>query len=134
MKSIHIVEDQLIITLDLQHMLEDLGYSVCAVSTSYDEALSNMALVKPDLILLDILLQGDKTGIDLAHVLNQHYHIPFIFLTSHADQYTVNTAKITKPLGYVVKPFKTDDLCVAIEKAFWSIKHGNKMQQGLQSL
>lgn len=132
MNSIYIVEDQMIITLDLQHMLEDLGYSVCGISASYYEALRNIEVIKPDLILLDILLQGDKTGIDLAHVLNRSYHIPFIFLTSHADQHTVNTAKITQPLGYLVKPFKADDLYATIEMAFGRIKHGNNMQHRSQ--
>ncbi len=123
MKSIYIVEDQMIITLDLRHMLEDLGYKVSGIAASYREALANITLVKPDLILLDILLQGDETGIDLAHALNRSCHIPFIFLTSHADQYTVNTAKATRPLGYLVKPFKADDLYTTIEMAFGRIQH-----------
>ncbi len=118
MKRIYIVEDQMIITLDLQYMLEDLGYSVCGISASYNEALSNIEIARPDLILLDILLQGEKTGIDLANTLNRDYQIPFIFLTSHADYQTVKTAKNTRPLGYLVKPFKMDDLYHAIETAF----------------
>ncbi|WP_257670303.1 response regulator [Parapedobacter tibetensis] len=118
MERIYIVEDQMIITLDLQHMLEDLGYEVCGISPSYHETLNNIEVVKPDLILLDIFLQGDKTGIDLAHVLNQNYHIPFIFLTSHTDDQTVKIAKETQPRGYLVKPFKLNELYAAIEMAF----------------
>ncbi len=84
-KKILIVEDQLIITMDLEYMLEELGYQVCGVSTTYEDAVSAIKSSQPDLILIDIILSGEKTGIDLAHEINKNYRIPFIFLLSQCD-------------------------------------------------
>lgn len=117
-KKILIVEDQLIITMDLEYMLDELGYQVCGVCTSYEDALSAIRNDRPDLMLIDIILAGDKTGIDLAHEINRAHRIPFIFLTSHADASTINAAKSTKPAGYIVKPFKRNDVYASIEIAF----------------
>lgn len=117
-KKILIVEDQLIITMDLEYMLEELGYQVCGISTTYEDAVFAIKNNQPDLILIDIILCGEKTGIDLAHEINRHYHIPFIFLTSHADRSTIEAAKSTKPAGYIVKPFNRNDVYASIEIAF----------------
>ena len=117
-KKIHVVEDQMIITMDLEYMLEELGYQVCGISTSYEDALAAIKNDRPDLVLVDIILSGEKTGIDLAHELNNAYQIPFIFLTSHADRSTIEAAKSTKPSGYIVKPFNRNDVYASIEMAF----------------
>jgi len=117
-KKILIVEDQLIITMDLEYMLEELGYDVCGISTTYEDAVSIIKSNQPDLLLIDIILSGEKTGIDLAHEINRSYRIPFIFLTSHADRSTIEAAKSTKPAGYIVKPFNRNDVYASIEIAF----------------
>ncbi|GGG85301.1 hypothetical protein GCM10007415_18270 [Parapedobacter pyrenivorans] len=117
-KKILIVEDQLIITMDLEYMLEELGYEVCGICTSYEDAVSAIKASHPDLVLIDIILSGQKTGIDLAHEINQTYRVPFIFLTSHADRSTIEAAKSTKPAGYIVKPFNRNDVYASIEIAF----------------
>lgn len=117
-KKILIVEDQLIITMDLEYMLEELGYQVCGISTTYEDAVSAIKSSQPDLVLIDIILSGEKTGIDLAHEINRSYRIPFIFLTSHADRSTIEAAKSTKPSGYIVKPFNRNDVYASIEIAF----------------
>lgn len=117
-KKILIVEDQLIITMDLEYMLEELGYEVCGICTTYEAAVSAIKASQPDLVLVDIILSGQKTGIDLAHEINQTYRIPFIFLTSHADRSTIEAAKSTKPAGYIVKPFNRNDVYASIEIAF----------------
>src|SRR5690606_27851093 len=109
-KKILIVEDQLIITMDLEYMLQELGYDVCGICTNYDDALSLIRTAKPDLISIDIILYGEKTGIDLAHAINGTYAPPFIFLTSHADRSTIEAAKSTNPAGYIVKPFTRNDV------------------------
>lgn len=121
-KKILIVEDQLIITMDLEYMLEELGYEVCGISTSYEDAVAAIKSGRPDLVLVDIILSGEKTGIDLAHEINRAYHIPFIFLTSHADRSTIEAAKSTKPAGYIVKPFNRNDVYASIEIAFNNIE------------
>lgn len=117
-KKILIVEDQLIITMDLEYMLEDLGYQVGGISTTYEDAIAAIESNRPDLILIDIILSGEKTGIDLAHEINKSYRIPFIFLTSHADRSTIEAAKSTNPTGYIVKPFNRNDVYASIEIAF----------------
>lgn len=117
-KKILIVEDQLIITMDLEYMLEELGYQVCGISTTYEDALAAIKGNQPDLVLIDIILSGEKTGIDLAHEINRTHRIPFIFLTSHADRSTIEAAKATKPAGYIVKPFNRNDVYASIEIAF----------------
>ena len=117
-KKILIVEDQLIITMDLEYMLEELGYQVCGISTTYEDAIAAIDSSQPDLILIDIILSGEKTGIDLAHEINRTYHMPFIFLTSHADRSTIEAAKSTKPAGYIVKPFNRNDVYASVEIAF----------------
>lgn len=116
-KKILIVEDQPIITMDLEYMLEELGYDVCGISTNYDDAVAKIKTAKPDLILADIILHGEKTGIDLGHEINGTYHTPFIYLTSHADRNTIEMAKSTNPAGYIVKPFNRNDVYAAIEIA-----------------
>lgn len=127
-KKILIVEDQLIITMDLEYMLEELGYDVCGICTNYDDAVSTIRTVKPDLILVDIILHGEKTGIDLAHEINSTYHIPFIYLTSHADRSTIDAAKSTNPAGYIVKPFNRNDVYASIEIALNQVETREESQ------
>jgi len=127
-KKILIVEDQLIITMDLEYMLEELGYGVCGICTNYDDAVSAIRTTKPDLILVDIILYGEKTGIDLAHEINNTYHTPFIFLTSHADRSTIEAAKSTNPAGYIVKPFNRNDVYAAIEIALNHVESREESQ------
>lgn len=118
MKKIHIVEDQMIIAMDLQFMLEDMGYVVSNLSSSYEETFEKIKLDPPDLLILDIILKTDKTGIDIAHELNLNYQIPFVFLTSHADLLTVEAAQATNPRGYLVKPFNHSDMSKVLAEAF----------------
>lgn len=128
-KKILIVEDQLIITMDLEYMLDELGYQVCGVSMTYDDAITAIKSSQPDLILIDIILSGEKTGIDLAHEVNRSHHIPFIFLTSHADRSTIDAAKTTMPTGYIVKPFNRNDVYASIEIAFNQIETQEQSQE-----
>jgi DNA-binding LytR/AlgR family response regulator len=73
---------------------------------------------KPDIVLLDINLGGEKDGIDIAAEINKHYHVPFIFLTANSDGTTIERAKEVKPFAYLVKPFTKDELFASIEIAF----------------
>lgn len=113
---IAIVEDEMIIAGDMQDMLEELGYQVCAIAGSYEEAMRVVQTEKPDLLLLDIILKGNKNGIALAHNLNQQ-NIPFIFITSYEDRKSIDNAKETHPYGYLIKPFTKQDLYATIEMA-----------------
>jgi DNA-binding LytR/AlgR family response regulator len=117
MLKILIVEDELIIAEDMQNMLTKMGYEVVGNAMDAEEALEILATETPDLMLLDINLGGKKDGIDLANEINEKYQVPFIFTTSHTDSATVQRAKITKPINYLVKPFKAEQLYTAIEIA-----------------
>jgi DNA-binding NarL/FixJ family response regulator len=85
------------------------------IALKYSQAITMLENEKPDLILIDIILGGNKDGIDLSHEINLKYNIPFIFITSHADTNTVTRAKEVKPIGYLMKPFDVDDIYTTIE-------------------
>lgn len=113
-----IVEDELIIAEDIRAQLEDLGYEVIThIPRNYQESLDTFNRELPDLILLDIIIAGERDGIDLAERIREISDVPVIFLTSHADQATVERAKNTHPDAYIVKPFEKKDLYASIEIA-----------------
>ena len=95
--KILILEDQLIIARDLKGILQSLGYAVVGMVTSVKKAEEILRQQPVDLILLDIIVQGDEDGIDLAQKIREQYHIPFIFITSHSDPNTLERAKNSEP-------------------------------------
>lgn len=115
MVSILIVEDELIISRDMYGMLGRMGYEVIGDAMDYDEAIAILEKRTPDLILLDINLNGKRDGIDLANEINRRFEIPFIFTTSHSDHGTLQRAVATNPANYLVKPFKQEQLFTAIQ-------------------
>jgi DNA-binding LytR/AlgR family response regulator len=121
MLKILIVEDELIIAEDMTNMLERIGYEIVGSAMDYDEAIEILEHEKPDLILLDVNLNGKKDGIDLAEEINKRFYIPFIFTTSHTDGVTIERAKKTQPINYLVKPFKQAQLYTAIEIAMLNL-------------
>ncbi|MDF1697019.1 MAG: response regulator [Saprospiraceae bacterium] len=118
--KILIVEDEIIISDDIQMMLEENGYDVVEQATDYDEAIYAIDHDRPDLILLDISLKGEKTGIDIGHYINKKNPVPFIYTSALVDEKTIEGAKKTKPASYLVKPFKKEQLVTAIEIAMAS--------------
>jgi YesN/AraC family two-component response regulator len=109
-KRILIIEDEPLIALDLQQLLEQEGY---VVFSDYQNATNAIELInewQPDLVLLDIELNEEKSGIDIATYLNQHTSIIFCFLTSYSDFNTLEKVKKTQPKGFLVKPFKPQDV------------------------
>ena len=112
-----IVEDNVIIADDMQSMLEEIGYEIVSSVMAYEQAVKVLAESDVDLVLIDIVLASDKTGIDLGKHIREKYNIPFVFITSNSDRSTVESAKLVKPNGYLVKPFEQQDLYTAIEIA-----------------
>lgn len=129
-----IVEDEMIISEDMAGMLEDSGYTVVGQAIDFDEAISMIESEKPDLVLLDINLQGEKDGIDVAERLNEIVKIPFIYSSSLGDQGTVGRAKKTNPSAYLVKPFKEEQLIAAIEIAMSNFAISGKRQADEEKL
>lgn len=117
MIKILIVEDELIIAQDMIDILEKMGYDVMENAMDAEETFEILSKDTPDLILLDINLSGGRDGIDIASEINEKYKIPFIFTTSYTDGPTIERAKEVKPLNYLVKPFKPEQLYTAIEIA-----------------
>jgi YesN/AraC family two-component response regulator len=121
--KILIVEDEILIARDIKESLEELDYSVCDFAPSVARALEVMQQQRPDIALVDIKLKGKESGIDLGKVLLQRDVIPFIYLTSHTDAVTLSQAKDTHPSGYLVKPFKQNDVHVALQIALNNFAH-----------
>lgn len=110
-----IVEDESIIALDLAEGLRRLGYEVPAIAASADEAFDAVMQHDPDLVLMDVRIQGDVDGIAAAARIRKVKDVPVIFLTAFADAETLARAKQIQPFGYVLKPFEERELHILIE-------------------
>lgn len=115
--TILIVEDEVAIAEDLADIVSMHGYKVVGIAHSYNTAVDMLLTRQPDLVLLDISLNGIGTGIDVAHAINKRHHIPFVFITSYSDDATLESALDTKPNGYIVKPYKEEDINPIIKVA-----------------
>lgn len=113
-----IVEDDGIVALQIRSSLEQRGYTVGGVFASGEETLANVASAAPDLVLMDIKLQGEMDGIQTAGLLRERHGLPVIFLTAHSEEATIERAKRAEPYGYLLKPFNVQDLCITVEVAF----------------
>ncbi len=114
-----IVEDEPIVALDVQKRLQFLGYETPLVVPSGEDAVRGVQEVRPDIILMDIMLQGELDGIEAAQRIREQYNVPVIYLTAYADQDILNRAKITEPFGYILKPFEDRELQTCIEMALY---------------
>lgn len=117
-KRILIVEDEVIVAMALEDVLKKLGYQVAGAVTNGPDAIQMAGEEKPDLVLMDIRLDGSMDGIEAAARINSLYSIPVVYLTAHSDQATLSRAIQTQPYGYLLKPFRERDLYTTIEMAF----------------
>lgn len=115
--KILIVEDEWIIGNDLKDNLEMVDYEVTNVVAAGEQAIQNVKENKPDIVLMDIMLQGDMDGIETADKMQKFEKIPVIFLTAHSDNDTLNRAKMATPFGYLVKPVRIREAQIVIEMA-----------------
>jgi PAS domain S-box-containing protein len=112
-----VVEDERIVAEDIQDILRSLGHSVCGVASSGEEAVEKAGETRPDLVLMDIMLDGTMDGVEAAEQISAPLDIPVVYLTAYADDSTLERAKLTSPYGYVLKPFEERDVHSAIEMA-----------------
>ena len=126
-KRILIVEDQFIEAHDLQLILEKANYEVVGIVRSVDQALEQIEIEKPDLVFLDIMLKGNRNGIDLAQILKENY-IGFIFISANSSKTILDQAKITQPYGFIVKPFREQDVLTTLEIAFYRQEYSLESQ------
>ncbi|MEO6904226.1 MAG: response regulator [Bacteroidia bacterium] len=122
--NILVVEDESIVAKDIQNSLKKLGYEVVGVCATGEDAIKKTEELKPDLILMDIMLKSEMSGIDAATQIREKFNIPIIYLTAYADESTLNKAKVSEPYGYIIKPFKEIDLHTSIEMAMY--KHSKE--------
>ncbi len=115
-----IVEDEPFIAENLQEMLSIFGYEDTEIANSANQAIKAIKTSRPDMVLLDVKIKGDQDGIELGGIIQNQYQIPFLYITSYSDKETVNRAKHTHPLGFIVKPFTKDDVYAAIEVALYN--------------
>src|ERR1041384_1970215 len=94
---IFIVEDESIVAKDIQHSLLKLGYEVIGIANNGKDAIERITELRPDLVLMDIMIKGPLTGIDVSEKIKQSLSIPVIFLTAYADEGTLARAKVTEP-------------------------------------
>jgi len=112
-----VVEDERIVAEDIQDILRSLGHLVCGVASSGEEAIEKAGETRPDLVLMDIMLDGNMDGVEAAAQISAPLDIPVVYLTAYADDSTLERAKLTSPYGYVLKPFEERDVHSAIEMA-----------------
>ncbi|PDW03628.1 ATP-binding response regulator [Candidatus Viridilinea mediisalina] len=116
-ERILIVEDEAVIAMDMQGLLESLGYQVPIIAGDAQETFAAVQRARPDLVLLDIHLGSGPDGITIAEELQHHWELPIIFLTAHADAATIGRAKALQPYHYLLKPFAERELAIAVELA-----------------
>jgi two-component system response regulator LytT len=124
--NILVVEDESIVAKDIQVCLKRLGYDVVGVVSSGEDAVEKARELDPDLVMMDIMLKGEMSGIDAANEIRRRKDIPVIFLTAYTDRDTVDKAKESEPYGYIIKPFKEIDIQTAIEIALY--KHSKESE------
>ncbi len=124
-----VVEDDAISARYLQKTLLEKEYDVPAVLMSGEELMDNIHALNPDLILMDIKLQGVSDGIDTARDIMSRCDVPVIYMTAHTDPDTVGRAKLTNPYGYLVKPFNINELIIALDFTLYRHQMEKKLRK-----
>ncbi|WGS86944.1 EAL domain-containing protein [Methylomonas sp. UP202] len=130
--KILIVEDEGIIAMDIRRQLEGFGYQVVATAFSGGQAITLANQHKPDLVMMDIVLKGEMDGISAAQAIVESLRIPVIFLTAYSDSATLARAKATGAYGYLIKPFRPDELHASIEVALYKHQLERKLKESEQ--
>lgn len=120
--KILLVENENIVARDIENMLIGLGYDVFPVPSSGKEAVEMAEKLHPDLVLMDIRLQGEIDGVEAASLIYREFNIPIVYLTAYADEITMERAKLTESFGYILKPFEERELQTSIEIALYKYK------------
>ncbi len=132
--QILVVEDNLVVSDSIERMLVSMNYELVASVIDYESAVAILKTNSIQLVLVDIVLATDRTGIELGAYIRSEYDIPFIFITSNSDKSTVSEAKLVKPNGYLVKPFEKQDLFTAIEIALFNYQDQlNALEPAIQN-
>jgi two-component system response regulator LytT len=128
--SVLVVEDEAIVSKDIQQSLRKLGYTISGSSSTGISAVELARTSEPDVVLMDIMLKGSMTGIEAAAMIRKNLSIPVIYLTAYADESTLLKARVAEPFGYIIKPFKEIDLQTSIEIAVY--KYQKERERNLE--
>ena len=127
-----IVEDEPAIAEHIAAYLDNNDFSVSGIAYDSADALEELRINTPDVVILDINLSEEKDGIDIAVLINEQYQLPFLFLTAHSDKQTLNRAKSVNPSGYIVKPFNERTLQATVEIALTN--HADRVNRQMPKL
>ncbi len=127
--KILIVEDDCNVAMMTSMMLKTLKYRIAGIAASCKETIALVEKEKPDLILMDIMIEGNTDGIDTALIVKKKYDIPVLFLTAFSDNNSIERAKEAEPFGYLIKPFNSNDLKVTVEMAVNKIEYELKLKE-----
>jgi len=126
--QIVVVEDEHIVALDIKMHLQKYGYEVPGMFASGEELLESFESLHPDLVLMDIKLQGKLDGLETSKIIKEKYNVPVILLTAFADEATIERAKTIEPFGYIIKPFEEKELRTTIVIALYKHKMERKLR------
>jgi YesN/AraC family two-component response regulator len=115
--KILIVEDERLVAQHISQLLKDADYDICAIASDGGTAIKKIVELGPDLVLLDIRIKGETDGIEVGEHIQHFYDIPILYLTAFSDSDTLKRVKVTNPLGYILKPFRSEQLLSAISIA-----------------
>ncbi|MBT4264684.1 MAG: PAS domain S-box protein [Deltaproteobacteria bacterium] len=133
-EKILIVENDAIIAMQIENSLADLGYQVTSIANSGEKAIEQAKLEKPDLVLMDMRIEGKMNGIKTADMIRSRFDIPVVFSTTDLDEERINQAKLVMPFGYLLKPIQKRDLKVTIEMALYINKVDKKRKKAEEAL
>ncbi len=127
--KILIVEDEVITALDIKKSLEKLGFEVLSIEDTGKDAICKIEELKPDLVLMDVVLKGEMDGIKTTELIKNRFDVPVVYLTAYSDEKTFERAKLTEPYGFIVKPAGIYELKCNIENAFYKSKMEKKIKK-----
>ncbi len=129
-----IVEDEQLVAMDIEAELQQLGYEVAGLAASGEEAIAQAKRLEPDLVLMDVRIDGSQDGIDAAGEIRQAGQVPVVFLTAYTDVETLERARMVEPYGYLVKPFDRRDLDAAVRIALYKGEADRKLRRSHDDL
>ena len=127
--KIMLVEDEIIVSMALRSGLEDLGYEVCRATSSGEESLEIVEYEKPDIVIMDIGLQGKMGGIEAARQIKDRFGVPIIYITGFVNEEIKARTEVTEPYEYLVKPVQSYDINNAIEAVLQKQKSKNEAKR-----
>ncbi len=127
--KILIVEDQKTTAKKIEKDLLKMGYTITSIASTGEEVIESIEKNRPDLVLMDIILEGKMDGIDASEQIQATFDIPVVFLTAYADTTKLKRATMTEPYGYLVKPFESKELRATIESAIYKHRSEKKLKE-----